>query len=107
MFSALVTAPVVEVVSHVLQSRDVHRNQTALVWPDPTGTKSLVSRSAEYRPMTLRAVAKNARHHDRCVADNPSTAPGATEDGWTCHQHQVRATGSVRAVIHCGSTATS
>lgn len=34
--------------------------------------------------MTLRAVAKNARHHDRCVADNPSTAPGATEDGWTC-----------------------
>lgn len=58
MFSALVTAPVVEVVSHVLQSRDVHRNQTALVWPDPTGTKSLVSRSAEHRPMTSRAVAK-------------------------------------------------
>lgn len=50
MFSALVTAPVVEAVSHVLQSRDVHRNQTALVWPDPTGTKSLVSRSAEPPP---------------------------------------------------------
>lgn len=53
MFSALVTAPVVEVVSHVQQSRDVHRNQTTLVWPDPTGTKSLVSRSAEPPPATL------------------------------------------------------
>ena len=37
MFSALVTAPAEEIVSRVLQSRGVHRNQTALEWPDPKG----------------------------------------------------------------------